>query len=97
MNHAAWGEAGIAGHHVTIGSTPEEFLAQAETVEALIAPTRGMKKLDLFAAPGTAVFAPLVASRSSTAQPSVAASSAARPASLATGRDRGWRPDAHAA
>jgi glyoxylate/hydroxypyruvate reductase A len=51
MDHAEWDEAGIAGHRVTIGSTPEEFLAQAETVEALIAPTRGMKKLDLFAAP----------------------------------------------
>jgi glyoxylate/hydroxypyruvate reductase len=51
MDQAEWDEAGIAGHHVTIGGTPEEFLAQAETVEALIAPTRGLKKLDLFAAP----------------------------------------------
>jgi phosphoglycerate dehydrogenase-like enzyme len=51
MDQAEWDEAGIAGHRVTIGGTPEEFLAQAETVEALIAPTRGLKKLDLFAAP----------------------------------------------
>jgi glyoxylate/hydroxypyruvate reductase len=51
MDQAEWDEAGIAGHRLTIGSTPEEFLAQAETVEGLIAPTRGLKKLDLFAAP----------------------------------------------
>jgi phosphoglycerate dehydrogenase-like enzyme len=51
MDQAACDEAGLAGHRVIIGGTPEEFLAQAETVEALIAPTRGLKKLDLFAAP----------------------------------------------
>jgi phosphoglycerate dehydrogenase-like enzyme len=51
MDQAEWEEASIAGHRVTIGSTTEEFLAQAETVEAVIAPTRGLKKLDLFAAP----------------------------------------------
>jgi glyoxylate/hydroxypyruvate reductase A len=51
MNQAEWDATGIAGHRVTIGSTPEEFLAQAKTVEALIAPTRGLKKLDLFATP----------------------------------------------
>jgi glyoxylate/hydroxypyruvate reductase len=51
MDQAEWDEVGIPGHRVTFGSTPEAFLAQAETVDALIAPTRGMKKLDLFAAP----------------------------------------------
>jgi glyoxylate/hydroxypyruvate reductase len=51
MDAAEWAEAEIPGHRVTIGATPEDFLAQAETVEALIAPTRGLKKLDLFAAP----------------------------------------------
>ena len=51
MNQAEWDATGIAGHRVTIGSTPEDFLAQAKTVEALIAPTRGLKKLDLFATP----------------------------------------------
>jgi glyoxylate/hydroxypyruvate reductase len=51
FDQAEWDEAGIEGHRVTFGSTPEDLLAQAETVEALIAPTRGMKKLDLFAAP----------------------------------------------
>jgi glyoxylate/hydroxypyruvate reductase len=51
MDEAEWEAAGIPGHRVTIGFTPEAFLAQAETVEAVIAPTRGVKKLDLFAAP----------------------------------------------
>jgi glyoxylate/hydroxypyruvate reductase A len=43
--------AGITGHHVTFGTTNDEFLAQAATVEAVIAPPWHLKKLDLFAAP----------------------------------------------
>jgi phosphoglycerate dehydrogenase-like enzyme len=43
--------AGIAGHHVTIGSEPEDFNAQAATVEALVAPPWELKRFDLFAAP----------------------------------------------
>ncbi len=51
MDEAEWAAAEIPGHRVTIGFSSEDYLAQAGTVEAMIAPTRGLKKLDLFAAP----------------------------------------------
>lgn len=46
-----WAAAEIEGHHVTFGTGAAAFLAQAETVEALVAPPWELKGLDLFAAP----------------------------------------------
>jgi phosphoglycerate dehydrogenase-like enzyme len=46
-----WDAAGIPGHHVTYGRGAEAFMAEAATVEVLIAPPWEIKRLDLFAAP----------------------------------------------
>jgi len=46
-----WAAAEIEGHHVTFGTGAEDFLTQAATIEALIAPPWEVKRLDLFAAP----------------------------------------------
>ena len=46
-----WEAAGIAGHHVTFGQGEADFLAQAASLEVLIAPPWDIKRLDLFAAP----------------------------------------------
>jgi len=49
---ALWEAAGIpGGHRVTYGRTAAAYLAEAPTIEALIAPPWEFKKLDLFAAP----------------------------------------------
>jgi glyoxylate/hydroxypyruvate reductase len=46
-----WEAAGIAGHHVTFGRDAADFLAQAASLEVLIAPPWEIKSLDLSAAP----------------------------------------------
>ncbi len=51
ISAAEWAAAGIHGHQVSFGTTAAEFLAQAGSLQALIAPPWAMHTLDLAAAP----------------------------------------------
>jgi len=51
IDAATFEAAGISGHHVTFGQNAADFLAQAATLEALVAPPWELRRLDLFAAP----------------------------------------------
>jgi phosphoglycerate dehydrogenase-like enzyme len=51
IDHTVWRDAGIEGHHVTFGDTPDHFHAVADSVEILITPPWVLKRLDLHAAP----------------------------------------------
>lgn len=43
--------AGLGGHQITFGTSIEEFLAQAQTMDALVAPPWEILRFDLFKAP----------------------------------------------
>jgi glyoxylate/hydroxypyruvate reductase A len=51
IDEATWQAAGISGHVVTFGETPEAFAAVADRVEVLVTSPWVLRRLDLFAAP----------------------------------------------